>query len=353
MSATVSNTTARIPAVDCMRFFAIIAVIVIHTTPFRNIDLELEQGQYNLLGTILNILARFGVPFFFTVSGYFWGMKVRAGQPAMLVSTRTAKRLLLVLGAWSLVYLLPYNIGAMTQYGALGPVKVWYWHLRDLASAPWLILFESTHQHLWFLIALLWSVAISTLFIRAGWIKLLVAVAIALYVFGILALAYAQTPIGIVIPFYTLEGPFFGTLFFVTGYLLSGHTPQAHWLKTGIALTLAGFALHFTEVYLLWKWWQIRPMHHYVFGTYFIGLGVTMLALSNPAALRNEALARVGQVTLGIYAGHYILVEWLEPVNAFVSHPLWEIGRVLIVLGISAWAALWLSKHKRLEKFVT
>lgn len=335
-----------------MRFFAIIGVIVIHTTPFRNIDLELQQGEYNLLGIALNILARFAVPFFFTVSGYFWGMKIRKGQAVMPLSTLTAKRLLLVLAAWSLVYLLPYNAGAVMQYGPLGPIKVWYWHLRDLASEPWLILFEATHQHLWFLIALLWSVGISAVFVRMGWIKPLMVLAIALYVFGILTLAYAHTPIGMVISFYTLEGPFFGTIFFVTGYLLSGYTPHARWLKVGITFTLVGFALHAAESYLLWEWWQIRPAHPYVFGTYFIGLGVTMIALCNPSALRNEALAKVGRVTLGIYVGHYILVEWLEPINALVSHPLWEIGRVLIVLGISAWAALWLSKHKRLEKFV-
>lgn len=338
---------------DSMRVLAITGVIIIHTTPFRNIDLELHQGQYDLLGTILNILSRFAVPFFFTVAGYFWGLKIRKGQAVTEVSARIAKRLLLILGGWSLVYLLPYNIGAVMQYGALGPFKVWYWHLRELAREPWVMLFEGTHQHLWFLIALLWAMTISALFVTWGRIKLLAAVAVALYVFGILSLSYMDTPIGIKIPFYTLEGPFFGTIFFVTGYILSGYTVQPRWLKMGLGFMLAGFALHFSEAYLLWKWWQIRPMHPYVFGTYLIGLGVTMIALSNPPVLRSEALAKVGRVTLGIYAGHYILVDWLEPVNALISSPLWEVGRVVIVLGVSAWVALQLSKHKHLEKFVT
>lgn len=352
MSTTVSNPTPRIAAVDCMRFFAIIAVIIIHTIPFRNIELE-HQGQYDILGVVLNILARFGVPFFFTVSGYFWGLKIRSGQPVMPVSAGTAKRLLLILVVWCLVYLLPYNLGAIFEHGMLGPIKVWYWHLRELASDPLLIFFEGTHQHLWFLIALLWAVAISAVFVRLGLIKLLASIGIALYVFGVLSLAYAHTPIGIVIPFYSLEGPFFGTIFFVTGYVLSGYTPHARWLKFGIALMLIGYALHFTEAYLLWKWWQIRPIYHYVFGTYFIGLGVTMIVLCNPSWLRSEALAKIGRVTLGIYAGHYIFVEWLEPINAVVSHPVWEIGRVLLVLGLSAGVALWLSKFKTLKKFVT
>lgn len=338
-----------------MRLLAIVGVIIIHTCPFRDLAFEHATHQYSLLGVVLNQLSRFGVPFFFTISGYFWGLKIRGGAAVTQVSTQMAKRLLLILAVWSVVYIMPYNVTAVLEYGNLGMFKVWYWHLRDLASDPFVILFEGTHQHLWFLVALLWAIGIATVFVYIKRIKPLVVVAIALYVFGILALAYAKSPIGIGIafPFYTLEGPFFGTLFFVVGYVLSGYSPRASWLKLGIVLALAGFAIHFSEVYLLWKWWQIRPYHHYLFGTVLIGLGVTMIALSDPPALRNKTLAKAGRLTLGIYVIHYIFVDWMGPISAFVKHPLWEIGRVLLIFGLAFGVVQWMSKREKLKKFVT
>jgi len=353
MISVTTTQPPRLLAVDTMRFLAIIAVIIIHTCPFRDLTLEHDARQYNLLGVFLNQLARFGVPFFFTISGYFWGLKVRGGTPVVSILAQTAKRLLLVLVAASVIYALPYNITAIFEYGALGPIKVWNWHLHDLASNPERILFEATNQHLWFLIALLWAVAIATVFVYFRRVRYLVAVAVILYVFGILALAYEKTPVGIAFPFYTLQGPFFSTLFFVTGYILSGYPPQAKWLRLGVVFTLAGFAIHFSEAFLLWKWWQIRPFHHYLFGTVLIGLGVSMITLSDPPALRIKVLAKAGRYTLGIYVIHYIFVDWLLPVNAVVTHPAWEIGRVFLILGLALVVAQWMSKYKVLRKLVT
>jgi surface polysaccharide O-acyltransferase-like enzyme len=53
-----------------MRTVAIIAVIIIDTAPFAdrpgNVDNHLDGA------TIVNQLARFAIPFFLVVSGYFW-----------------------------------------------------------------------------------------------------------------------------------------------------------------------------------------------------------------------------------------------------------------------------------------
>jgi surface polysaccharide O-acyltransferase-like enzyme len=352
MTAPVPSTT-RNASVDMIRVLAITAVIIIHACPFRDLELERTAKLYNPLGVFLNQLARFGVPFFFVVSGYFWGMKIRGGAPLLGVSSQMAKRILLVLVAWSVVYALPYNVAAVLDHGWLGPFKVWYWHILELARDPLAILFESTSQHLWFLIALLWALLIATAFVFVEQTKGLIAVAIALYVFGILALSYSHTPVGIDFPFYTLEGPFFGTLFFTTGYFLSGYAPSAKWLPLGAALATLGFISHFTEVYLLWQWWDVRPFHHYVFGTYLIGLGVAMVALSNPAALRVGPLARLGGFTLGVYVIHPLFIEWLRPLDRVISGPLWEVGQIILVYAVSVTTVMAMAKNRYLRKLVT
>lgn len=345
-----SREFRRITGVDSVRLLAVIAVIVIHAAVFRDPVLENQMGQFNIFGVILNQLARFGVPFFFTVSGYFWGLKIHGGMPEVLVAKQTFKRILLILVFWSLVYLLPYNMASMLQYGPLGPLKVWYWHVRELAANPLLLLFESTSQHLWFLIALLWAVAISTAFIYLRVVKSLIAVAIGLYVFGILALAYSKTPVGLEIGFYTLTGPFFGTIFFVTGYMMSGWSPRESWFKIGVSLVVAGFAFHFAEVYWLWRDWQIRPIHHYVFGTWFIGVGVAMAALSKGSPFRSESMAGLGRLALGIYLIHPIFLENLVNLRVFLKNPLWDLVYVAVSLVLSIASVRAMSKHDFLSK---
>ncbi|MBK7549131.1 MAG: acyltransferase family protein [Rhodoferax sp.] len=175
---------------------------------FRDPVLENQMGQFNIFGVILNQLARFGVPFFFTVSGYFWGLKIHGGMPEVLVAKQIFKRILLILVFWSLVYLLPYNMASMLQYGPLGPLKVWYWHVRELAANPLLLLFESTSQHLWFLIVLsLGRRDIDSIHLPACW-KSPIAVATGLCLRNSCA-CLSKTPVGLEIGFVHTYRPLF------------------------------------------------------------------------------------------------------------------------------------------------
>lgn len=55
---------SRIESVDIFRLIAIVAVITIHTSPFRA-DVIIESEAYKYLDVIFNQLSRFAVPFFF------------------------------------------------------------------------------------------------------------------------------------------------------------------------------------------------------------------------------------------------------------------------------------------------
>ena len=61
-------STQRIPSLEFGRLLAIMAVILIHTGPFRG---EYYSESVHLFSDILNQIARFAVPFFFLMSGYF------------------------------------------------------------------------------------------------------------------------------------------------------------------------------------------------------------------------------------------------------------------------------------------
>jgi surface polysaccharide O-acyltransferase-like enzyme len=179
---------SRIESVDVARLIAVTAVIAIHTQPF--FGSASIQGKY--LSVAIDQLARFAVPLFFVISGSFWGIKIKNGAPIVPTSVAMAKRIFYIFIFWSIVYLLPYDLSTIADHGLLGPIKNAYWNLLKLADKPATVLMQGTKVHLWFLIALLCSVGISAFFVEKKHYKTLFALAIALYVFGLVGKAYAN-----------------------------------------------------------------------------------------------------------------------------------------------------------------
>lgn len=173
----------------------------------------------------------------------------------------------------------------------------------------------------------------------------------ALYVVGLLARPYSVTPIGIDIHFNTRRGPFFSTVFFVLGYVLSyfEFTPK-HFIY-GLWVMLLGYAVSFGEIYYLYSTYQIWPAsHNYVVGTLLVGLGASLMALSNHPLLNIPSLSKIGKYTLGIYGIHYVFVDLLKAYDKQISNPFWEIGCVFIVFLLSVSVTLVFSKNERLRK---
>jgi len=339
------NSIVRIQSVDSIRLLAIISVIALHTTPFAS-------NSYHVYIIIIQF-ARFAVPFFFVVSGYFWGLKIR-GQPTPLIVTKNmAFRIGLIFLAWSFIYLLPFNnISAFFEYGMLGPLKMAYWKLTNLLQEPSNLLFQGTSVHLWFLMGLLYALFISFIFIQRKAEKELLVFASILYIIGVLLKSYADTPLGFHVEFNTRNGPFFSTLLFSSGYFLSQRMPNEKWFIYGIGLFFMGCLIHFVEIYLLMILYGTDLSHDYVFGTYLMGVGAAMLSLSNHKILQIRFFRNTGKMTLGIYAIHVIFVGLLSPVDKITNSPLWEVGFVVVVLVLSILSTHALSKIPILRRIV-
>ena len=79
---------------------AVLAVLVIHATPF---DQQGRLGAAWNAATVTNQLARFAVPAFFVLAGYFWAVRVPEPRDTDPVTRRMVGRLLRLFAAWSLV----------------------------------------------------------------------------------------------------------------------------------------------------------------------------------------------------------------------------------------------------------
>ncbi|MBW8189621.1 acyltransferase [Neiella marina] len=341
----------RIDSVDTVRLLAITGIIAIHSGPFRNHGFE-ATDEYQLGGVLFNQLARFAVPFFFIISGYFFGYKVRTGANHFDIASKTCKRIISLYLIWSLIYLLPYNVSSLFIDGSDGPFSLANQQFNLLLEEPSRIIFVGAKGHLWFLSSLILCTAIAAFLLRYRQTGLLIALAIGCYVVGVLAKAYEATPIGIELDFNTRNGPFFGLIYFVTGYLLSGVNNREKWFSYGLILLLVGGGLGLVESSYLHREYGASPYPDFVFATVIFGLGSALMSLSNHPLLCNRKLATIGQMTLGIYALHYMVIDLLKPLDIAFNHPLWEVGYVFVVLLMSIGASKLLLAFPRTKKLV-
>jgi surface polysaccharide O-acyltransferase-like enzyme len=339
---------SRVHSVDTMRALAVVAIVIMHTTPFKGS----HDAESTLPYILVNQLARFAVPFFFVVSGFFWARKVQEGKEPLSAAHASAKRIGVVLAFWCGVYLLPLNITSIIEHGVLGPVKSVYWNLQRLLEDPVALAFQGTEVHLWFLISLALAVYMSAVFLRYRQLSLLLVVSALFFVIGALGKSYSGTPFGLELEFNTRNGPFFGWLFFATGIWLSRRTPRREWLYLGGLVMLVGAAGQFAETMVLMKSFGVEPRHDYVFCTYLFGVGSALVALSNHAILRNGLLESMGRWALGLYAVHLIFLRWFEPFDLEYRNLLWDSCYWVAVLVLSCAAIALMSRSGRIRRFI-
>lgn len=197
--------------VDAFRVLAIIAVIIIHTRPFEHQNLSLDEDFG--VAAILNQASRFAVPFFFAMSGYFWGSKLTESSSALTQCLRPSRRILLTFFAWSIIYLAPTDPSAYQSTDLTGFIKGIYWRILSFTANPMALLLQGSKNHLWFLASLLCSLAITALLIRIELPRILAILSISLFITGLIGKAYADTSIGIKSDFNFRNGPFFSLIF--------------------------------------------------------------------------------------------------------------------------------------------
>jgi len=313
----------RIISIDFFRCLAVFAVIMIHTKPFM-LDL-FRDPSYRLPEYLFNQPPRFAVPFFFVTSGYFLAQKYAKAAVQSTVCLTYAKRLLFLLVAWSLIYLLlPSDWAALMK---VGYVEHTLNKIRRLIDSPLLLFLEGGRVHLWFLSSLICGVVLLTLFSQGGHLRALVVCSTLLFVVGLLGSSYSLTPLGLHLPFYPRNGPFLSMICLTIGFLIYQNRQHIRLspLQAGM-IAAFGMALHVFETLVLW-WAFAVPMvaHDFLIGSVVCAAGILLFALSSPDFGRKTGLHIPGQYTLGIYLSHLLFVDLLGPITPWLELHLWQI----------------------------
>ncbi|MEZ8385943.1 acyltransferase, partial [Vibrio splendidus] len=254
------------------------------------------------IGYVLNQTARFAVPLFFLISGYLIQPKLAASPWETVLNY--SKPLLKVWLAWSIICLvMPFNLAKVEEFGYLGE-REGYWGF--LMSTPLNSFLEGGLVHLWFIPALVCAVLIIALLVELKLNKLLLPIAIALYGYGVLAGSYA-TLTGLEAPFFTRNGPFFGTLMVTLGFVIRQNQWKVSSTKA-LGLLALGMLIHFAEAAWLTTFDVRFNMNDFLFGTALWGMGVFMWLLANPNMGNYAWVRAISNRMLGIYVSHLLII---------------------------------------------
>ena len=158
-------------SIDIFRYVAAVLIVVIHTSLFCDLNAT--------LGVIfVDIIARIAVPFFFAVAGFFYINKLEQGKKIFLPYV---KKLIIPYSVWSAVYFIfDFIIWGHTSIKGfvVNCVRTYF--------------IDGSHYHLWFMVALIYTVCTVTALYKLKLKNLVFPIAVILGVIGCLGSAYYE-----------------------------------------------------------------------------------------------------------------------------------------------------------------
>ena len=194
----------------------------------------------SLYVTILNTVSPLGVPLFFAVSGFLFFQKDRNGFELKHYVIRLTK----LYGIWTIIYL-PLILWEMVKSGS-----------NDTGLLIRRLVFDGSYYHLWFLPALIVAITIVYFLSKKVTDKVILIVAILLYVVGTLVDSYSFLSPLFVWKGYkaffitTRNGVFFGTLFVLLGKM------------AGVKRKFNGVLTVIAMIAMVCEGWYLCIIHH-------------------------------------------------------------------------------------------
>ena len=307
---------ARNLSIDSLRLIATLEVIALHVSFSRLPD---------SVNVLIRLQARWAVPFFFIVSGYFFAQ--RLADPKRADVRPALYRLIWLFVLWSILYI-PMVI-------AEHDVKEVF---RRLLFPSFIYIGE--YFHLWFPSSLVLGFITLLFLFHYKLEKWILPLSLGILAQILLAGAYNQAfdlkfPFDFVIARHWLSVPALalGVWLFRRGPLTRG---------LALALTVGGLGLQLFETWFLYTRFDI-PMteHEVLLGTLPFALGIASLGLSGIRWLEHPTLSAWGRdYSLGVYLIHMMVIFAVgRTVRALVpaldSFAAWEALYPFLVLALS------------------
>ncbi|RSD26844.1 acyltransferase [Mesobacillus subterraneus] len=286
-------------AIDFIKFFAILAVVIIHTFPGND-----QPGYF-----VLDNLSRFAVPFFFTASGYLFSLKVRNNPQSFSYFKKYITKILKIYVSWLAFYFI-YDVARIMLINENPPAELSK-YMENMTALNLLYYGQGTSGYqLWFVNSLVWSIAIIYLFYRLKRVSLLLVIAFCFNLLGLFGQSYS---IFDELPVSTTRAALYVSLFYtVMGFWLASVQTWRKY-KGRVYFYLLCF---FTILQISEGFWLVKGLDarhgEYFFSTIFLTLFLFLYALSNPNLGKGLLLNKIGGNSLRIYAIHVFFIDMVD-----------------------------------------
>ncbi|MRX52394.1 acyltransferase family protein [Bacillus idriensis] len=288
-------------AIDFIKFFAIFAVVVIHTFP---LDSQIELF-------ILDNLFRFAVPFFFVASGYLFGNKIINTRESVEYFKRYVIKIIKIYVCWLIFYTI-YDV--LVIY--LSDSNVLQKLMKYFDEFTMLNLFYfgkgTSGYQLWFLTSLIWSIIILYIIYRLKKINFLLTLSFILNIIGLFGQSYSMF---FKLPISTRDAVFFGLFYTTLGFFFALHSQKIKSLKINATIYLYLFVvfsfLQVMEGYILEK--KLSSSHgEYFISTIFLTVFLFSFALNFSQLGKGMLITKIGSNALGIYIIHVFFIKIMD-----------------------------------------
>ncbi len=311
-------------AIDYFKFFAIFFVVCIHTAPFYGTDVIGIDGKY--IEFITNTFARFGVPFFFLVSGFLFGQKITTNNNPKKYFNKYVFKLVKLFVSWYVFYLIYDSVISILRAVVKGlDIKIAIITYLNSALNLNLLYYGGglTSHHLWYLTALIWSVIILFIFISVKKLSLLLIFSLFLNFLGLFGQIYS----GIFhLSIQTRDAIFFGLFYTTLGCYFAFNY---NWLKQKINNTKSSFLI---SLFLFFSFTQIAERSIAVLmwdGTtggvdYYIStipatICLFLIVVKNRHLGKNSILSKIGKNAVGVYVTHTLFISLTFLIFSFLG----------------------------------
>lgn len=333
----------RIYSIDFIKFFAILAVVVLHIFP-----LDGFTGYF-----IIDNIARFAVPFFFAASGYFFAQKMIQKNASFIYLKSYVIKLMKIYFVWLIFYTIYDVLFVFLKGNEVQESLIKYFDKFTLLNLLYYGKGTSGYQ-LWFLTALIWSTVIIYVFFRMKKINLLFAISIVLNLLGLLGQAYTMffdLPVSS-----TRDALFFGLFYTTLGvsFAVNKHFNKLRKISgiTYLGLAIICSLIQVMEGYLLDK--VLDGSHgEYFFSTILVTAFLFFFALNNKKIGKGLWITKVGGNALGIYIIHVFFLDlinnvlkYLDVKQLLTENFIWNVFYTIFIFIISYYTYHFLQQMK-------
>ena len=325
----ISKEKNRNMSLDVLKLIASYVVVFIH---FK---------FSGLTGDIVDALARFAVPVFFMVSGYF----AYSNSTEKIISKM--KNIIKIYFWGAVIYICFYGILTLYDIGIKG--AMWYGisYFNPVIVVKFIVFnVPRSSEHLWFLVALIYVYGLHY-FIAKWKIKESIYLWIGVVLLAIhLLLGVGLSSIGIVIPICVIRNfLFMGYPFYCIGMLIRKNEDLVHkkiTYKRAMILILIGVIETVISYFISGK-------NELFVGSVLVAVSLLVISLKAKDIQINELVSMVARTSSGIYLIHIMLGNIIERIVS-TDIPLFRNLLPVLVCIISTFVVLLYEKIKEIKK---